>query len=91
MTQEIRIDFSEHDKQVLTRVGNGAYGRELVKILERAKEQVCSLESVDRTRDTGAQVEGRLLFKDFAVALIERLTYEKGTKQKQEDLADGML
>lgn len=84
MSDPIRIDFSEHDKQVLSRVGKGAYGRELVKILERAREQICSLESVDRTRDTGPQVEGRLLFKDFAAALIERLTFEKEPTQRRD-------
>ena len=90
MSAEIRVDFSEHDKQVLSRVGKGAYGRELVKILERAKDQICSLESVDRTRDAGPQVEGRLLFKDFANSLIERLSYEEKPKQ-QRDQGDEYL
>ena len=67
------IEFSEHEKQILSRIGQGAYGRELMDLLRKAKEQLCSLESLERGQDYNAQVEGRLLFKQFADTFVNYL------------------
>jgi len=66
MAKEIILTLSEHDKRVLG----------TVEIIRKVKNQLCSLDSVDRDKDFNDQVEGRLLFKDFADELIEHLTHE---------------
>jgi len=76
MAKEIILTLSEHDKRVLGTVGRNPYGKELVEIIRKVKNQLCSLDSVDRDKDFNDQVEGRLLFKDFADELIEHLTHE---------------
>lgn len=76
------IKLSDHDKRVLSSVGHGAYGKEFIQILTKAKDQLCSLEGIERsTGDYGQQVEGRLLFKDFALELIELMQFEKRPKR----------
>lgn len=73
---KILIELSEHDKKVLSIVGHGPYGRDFVKIIDRVKDEVCSLKNIDRNRDTGPQVEGRLLLKDAFEELIKRMTHD---------------
>lgn len=71
------IDFSDHDRRVLSSVGHGAYGRELIDLLEKAKRQLCSLESIKPGGDHNSEVEGRILFKQLADEFIKHLTFEK--------------
>lgn len=78
------IELSEHDKRVLASVGHGAYGRELVQIVQKAKGQIASLDGLERGKDHNAEVEGRLLFTDFANELIRHLTFEKRPKKNLE-------
>lgn len=71
------IDLSDHDKRVLNIIGQNPYGKELVGILQRAKEKLCSIENLEPGGDHNAQVEGRLLFKAFADEIMKALTFEK--------------
>lgn len=82
------IDLSEHDKRVLASVGNGAYGKELVQIVSKVKQQLCSLDSVDKDKDYTPQVEGRLLFRDFADELTRYLSFEKKVGRTTVDRGD---
>lgn len=77
MAIERTLDLSEHDKRVLSSVGHGPYGKELIAIIAKAKAQLSSLDGIERGGDYSAEVEGRLLFKDFAENLIRHLQYEK--------------
>lgn len=76
------IDLTPHDKRVLGTVGVNAYGKELVQIIAKARDQLCSLGSIDTGKDYTGQVEGRLLFKSFADELIDHLSRTK--RQMQE-------
>lgn len=71
------IPFTDHDKKVLSVIGRNPYGKELIEILRRARDASSSLDGIDRNGDVPAQVQGRLIFKDFADELIERLGYSK--------------
>ena len=72
----MRIEISEHEKKVLSNVGHGAYGRDLVAIMRKVKAQVCSLEGIEPGGDHNAEVEGRLLFKTFADEILKYLELE---------------
>lgn len=74
MSHQIAIDLSEHEIKVMSIVGHGPYGRDLVKIFDRLCEEVCSLKNIDRSRDTAPQVEGRLLVQDAFKEIIKRMT-----------------
>ena len=71
------IELSEHDKRVLSSVGHGAYGSELVQIIKKIRDQSASLEGLKPGGDHNAEVEGRLLFKEFADELIKNLSFQK--------------
>lgn len=73
----IDINLSDHDKKVLRHIGSGPYGKELAKLLQKIRDRVCSLDGIDREREVAPQVEGRLLFKDFADELVTRLTQDR--------------
>lgn len=69
-------DLSAHDKEVLSRIGRGAYGKELVAILQKVRRKNLSLEGVDVSREIDAQVQGRLIFKVFADEIIASLSFQ---------------
>lgn len=74
------IELTDHDKRVLSTVGHGAYGRELLQILDKVKKQVCSLEGLEEGGDHNTAVEGRLLFKKLADEFIRYLSFEPRAK-----------
>lgn len=82
MAKQPIIELSEHDKRILGVVGRAPYGREFVGIMRKVREQLCSLDSVDRDKDFNDQVEGRLIFKDFADELIEHLGREQQVRKQ---------
>lgn len=82
------IDITDHEKRVLASVGNGAYGRELQQILAKVTQQLCSLDSIDTSKDYTPQVEGRMLFKQFADELIRHLSFQKKIGENKVDRAD---
>ncbi len=84
MTKPILIEISDHDKRVLSSVGKGAYGKELMEIFTKVKRQLCSLEHLESGSDHNADVEGRLLFKQFADELIGYMSLEKRASRQRE-------
>lgn len=83
MSKEIILVLTDHDKRVLSTVGRNAYGKELIDIIRKVKNQLCSLDSIDREKDYNDQVEGRLLFKGFADELIEHLSRELRVRDRK--------
>lgn len=67
------IEISDHDKRVLGIIGRGPYGKELTQIIVKARNQLSSLDSIDTSKPYTDQVEGRLLFKEFADELVDHL------------------
>lgn len=83
--QSLRL--SDHDLRILSSVGHGAYGKELIQILTKVKDQLCSIDGIERgSGNYGEQVEGRLIFKDFAIELIACLNFEKRSHMRPEDM-----
>lgn len=72
----IDLTFTDHEKRILSNIGQGAYGRELTDLMGKLKARVCSLEGLEDDADHNAEVKARLLFKKFAEALIEYLQIE---------------
>lgn len=60
-------------------IGRTETGRDLVSILKRAKSHYSSIHTIDKNRDTNAQVEGRAIFGEF----IDNLTTAIETKTHQ--------
>jgi hypothetical protein len=71
------IEIKAHERSVLSRVGHGPYGKELIDILKKVRAQVSSLEGLVPGVDHNAAVEGRLLFKQYADELIKDLEFEE--------------
>lgn len=77
------IALSEHEKRVLSVIGHGPYGKELVDIIRKLKSEMCSLETIERGTDYNNQIEGRLIFKELAESLIEHFEAEQRTPRKK--------
>lgn len=71
--------LSSHDKTVLERIGRGAYGQELVQILEKIRNEKLSLDSIRVGQEYGPQVEGRLIFKEFVDEFVAALSHRQRT------------
>ena len=69
----INYEFSDHEKRVLSNIGTGGYGKELIDILKRVRARACSLEDLQEGSDHNMEVEARLLFKKFVDTIVERL------------------
>jgi hypothetical protein len=69
--------FLDNEKKFLQALGRSSEGRELVQILERVKKEFSSIDSIDGTKDYGAQVEGRKLFGTFVDALTKQIMTQK--------------
>lgn len=70
------MDFSDQDKRMLSHLGRTEDGRDLMKILSRAKAHYSSLSSIDSKlapESLAAQVAGRHVFIAFIDDLIERM------------------
>jgi hypothetical protein len=70
--------FNDKDRKTLSQIGRASDGRELVNILNRAKNVLSQVDDI--TGDYAAQVEGRKLFKQFALDMIDCLQ----SKPRQE-------
>lgn len=71
------IEIKPHEKSVLSRVGHGAYGKELIDILKKVRRQASSIDGLKPGADHNAQIEGRLLFTQYADELIKYLEFEE--------------
>lgn len=85
----IDLKLTEHQKMILSNIGSGGYGREFIEILEKIKTRLCSIEDLPSGGDHNAEVEGRVLFANFANALIEQLNVERRRRPQDETLREG--
>lgn len=78
------MQFTPHETRCLQSIGQTEVGRELVAILKRAKNHYSDVATLDMSRDTNAQVEGRTIFRE----LINDLTKEIETKTRSVKAKD---
>jgi len=71
------MDFTPQESRFLQNLGRTEQGRDLVKILNRAKDYYSSISSIDGSKDYGAQVEGRKLFGEFVKNLTQTIETQK--------------
>lgn len=80
------IDLSPQKKNFLQNLGRSETGRELVGILEDCKDHYSNINSIDTTRDTNAQIEGRQLMGEMIDDLIKLISTQKHrVKPKQTE------
>lgn len=62
-------------------------GHELTALLRRMKDYYASIATIDKTRDTNAQVEGREIFTGVMSRLIDEITTKtrKGRQLEPDD------
>lgn len=71
------MDFTPDEINLFREVGRTETGRQLIGVLNRAKNHYASISTIDGKGDYGAQVEGRRIFVDFVDSLIERFQLRK--------------
>lgn len=64
------LDITPQETKLLQRVYRSEDGKALVEFLNKQKNKLSSVDSIESGKDYGAQVEGRKLFKD----IVEQIT-----------------
>lgn len=67
------FQFNQEEKRLLSTLGRSELGRDFVLLLNRAKSIASDTDTIDLTRDTTSQLEGRKIFKTFVNELIDSL------------------
>ena len=68
------IQLNEQERKFLQALGRRPDGQRFAAILERAKNEMSSIDSIEsNANDYGAQVEGRKLFCSFAEQIIKEI------------------
>lgn len=73
----IDFNFTDHEKRVLSNVGQGAYGAEFIELLQKLRTRLCSIEDLPAGGDHNTEVAARLLFKEFADKLVEDMSVDR--------------
>lgn len=68
---------SPHIKRELSNLGRTSEGKALIAAFEEAKNYYSSINSIDKSRSTDSQIEGRQLFCELAGAFIKLIEHKK--------------
>ena len=79
------MEFTAKEKRFLSHLGRTENGRDLIAVLNRAKNFYSQIDDIDGAKgDYGAQVEGRKLFKSF----VKKITDAIETKEHIDKVQD---
>lgn len=79
-----KIEFNPTERSFLHHLGRTETGRDLIAILKRARNHYTSTDTIDMTRNTKSQLEGRNIFKAFINDFIEEIETKDRPKRKIE-------
>lgn len=71
-------------KQALSEMGRTQYGKDMISALEEAKSYYSSINTIDKNRDSNAQIEGRQLMCSMIDNLTALIRRQKRTKKPGE-------
>ncbi len=71
------IQFTPQETRFLQSLGRSETGRDLTELFRSIKQQLSSVNSIDSTKDYGAQVEGRKLFAEFIDEIVNIIEVRK--------------
>ena len=71
------MQFNEQQRRFLQDLGRTDNGTQLVQILREMDRHYSSITTIDKTRPTDAQIEGRALFSEVVNELIQTIEKQK--------------
>lgn len=71
------MQFADHHKRFLKEIGRTDTGRNLVELFLAAKGHYSSIATIDKSRPTDSQIEGRQLFCEFMDELVKQITTQR--------------
>jgi hypothetical protein len=71
------MKLNDYHKKFLQDLGRNDTGRTFVEILEEAKRYYSSIDTIDTSRPTDSQIEGRKLFGEFIDIMISAIKTQK--------------
>lgn len=75
------MSFTNEEKRFLAHISTTENGRDLVALLNHAKDHYSSINTIDSKADYGAQVEGRKLFIKFIDDLVTQMNVRRRNPQ----------
>ncbi len=71
------MEYTPLQKKMLQDIGRTETGRVICEVLDQAKAHYSSIATIDTTRPTDAQIEGRKLFGEFIDELTSAIKVQK--------------
>lgn len=71
------MHFNDQQRRFLQDLGRSDTGTQLVQVLRDLERHYSSITTIDKTRPTDAQIEGRALFSEIVGELIQTIEKQK--------------